>query len=403
MPQTRPGQRALTRRTLFGVGAVGMAGVAVGAVGVDVAHGGPVGRGIAATTEPLRKRLAGPMEVITSRDGLAEGDLFVTDMGEDARLLILDNTGEVLWERSGAGSYADFRMQRYQGRDVLTWWESYEVEGARPWANGDCVIAEPDGTEVARIGAHGGLAPDEHEFFLTDRDTALIVSYVEHPADLTRWGGLDDDLVISGVVEEIDPATGEVLFHWDSVDHVGFGESFAGVPHEPDQPWDYFHINSVEPTPDGNLVVSARHTWGIYKIDRQTGEVIWRLGGKESDFDVPDEATFAWQHQATYEDDSLLRLFDNGSDGTALRHPYSQVLWLRLDEEARTLRLERSLRHPDGLQAPSMASAQTLPNGNVLVGWGSAQRLTEFSPTDEVLLDATLTERSYRVYRHVRP
>ena len=62
------------------------------------------------------------------------------------------------------------------------------------------------------------------------------------------------------------------------------------------EPWDYLHLNSIDVLPDGNLLVRVRHTFALYKLDRKTGKVIWRLGGKRSDFDMGPGTQFAWQH-----------------------------------------------------------------------------------------------------------
>src|SRR6266542_1348901 len=116
------------------------------------------------------------------------------------------------------------------------------------------------------------------------------------PYDLSSVGGPVDGKVFDGIVQEIDVATGRVLFEWHSLDHVPLTDSYQPLPSSPGAPWDYFHINSINLDSDQNLLISARHTWAIYKIDRRTGDVIWRLGGKESDFALGPGAAFAWQH-----------------------------------------------------------------------------------------------------------
>ena len=102
--------------------------------------------------------------------------------------------------------------------------------------------------------------------------------------DLSSVGGSTSGLVIDGVVQEIDIASGKVLFEWHSLDHVPLDESHQPVPASATTPYDYFHINAVSPDEDGNLLISSRHTWTVYKLDRHSGAVIWRLGGKNSDF-----------------------------------------------------------------------------------------------------------------------
>lgn len=219
--------------------------------------------------------------------------------------------------------------------------------------------------------------------------------------DLSDRGGAANGSVLNGVFEEIDIATGAVLQHWESLDHVGLDESYAGVPTSADEPYDYFHINSVKQTPDGHFLVSARHTWGVYKIDSGTGTVLWRFGGKQSDFAIPSSAPFAWQHDVEFEDDTTLRMFDNGTDGTVTVTKESQILWFRINEHQKTATLLRRFTHPDRLSAKAMGNAQRLDNGNVLVGWGTAQRVSEISSDGELLFDAAHPQVSYRAYRAV--
>ena len=111
----------------------------------------------------------------------------------------------------------------------------------------------------------------------------MITIYYEVPADLTSIGGPVDGRLVTGFVQEVDVATGEVVFEWRSREHVPLSESTvtnltaAGNV-------DYFHLNSIAVDRDGHLLLSARHTSCVYKINRRTGKVIWRLGGKDSDF-----------------------------------------------------------------------------------------------------------------------
>ena len=90
--------------------------------------------------------------------------------------------------------------------------------------------------------------------------------------------------MLEGGIQELDIKTGRVLFEWHSIDHVQLVESYYHLPRDPGRIFDYFHVNSIEIDHDGNLLVSARNTHTIYKISRRTGKILWRLGGKRSDF-----------------------------------------------------------------------------------------------------------------------
>ena len=96
---------------------------------------------------------------------------------------------------------------------------------------------------------------------------------------------------------------------------------------------------------NGDFLINSRHTWAAYRLDRHTGEVKWRLGGKKSDFALGPNVAFAWQHNATAVDHhGLIRFFDNEASPTVL--PYSRVIWVRHDDVNKTATLERWFKHP---------------------------------------------------------
>ena len=126
----------------------------------------------------------------------------------------------------------------------------------------------------------GGVGGDLHDLELTDEGTALIPVYKIVPHDLTPIGAYADGEAIDSVIQEVDVETGRVRVGVEQPRARGDRPSrYAGIPQKTRFPYDYFHINSIDVDSDGNLLVSARNTWAIYKIDRATGEVIWRLGG----------------------------------------------------------------------------------------------------------------------------
>ena len=137
---------------------------------------------------------------------------------------------------------------------------------------------------IATVRAGNGLNEDAHEFLLTPQGTALVTIYDVVTADLSSVGGSKNAQVWEGSIQEIDVATDKVIFEWHSLGKVGFDESYWPLPDSSTAAWDYIHINGIAIDDDGNLLLSARHTSTVYKLDRHTGAVIWRLGGKKSDF-----------------------------------------------------------------------------------------------------------------------
>jgi len=139
----------------------------------------------------------------------------------------------------------------------------------------------------------------------------------------------------------------------------------------------------------------------VYKLDRRTGEVIWRLGGKRSDFAMENGSQYAWQHHARVVDPTTISVFDNGAAGGTSSHSQSRGLLVSIDEAARSVRLGASYQHPDRLLANAMGSVEKLPNGNVLVGWGEEPCATEFTADGTRLSDAVFPvgQKSYRALR----
>ncbi len=310
--------------------------------------------------------------------------------------LIVDSHGQPVFFRPVVRWATSVRVQQYRGEPVLTWWEG--VVDKQGYGAGEGVIVDRSYREVARIRAVNGHTVDLHEFLLTPEGTALITCRPPIVrADVSAIGGPRKGTVYESIVQEIDVRTGRLVFQWRGLDHVGVAESYRA----PGGVVDYLHVNSIQPLADGHLLISARNTWALYKVHRRTGAVIWRLGGKRSDFAVPPEARFSWQHDARNPLPGILTVFDNGSDGPTRSAAQSRALKLALDQRNRTVRLARSYEHPDPLLASSMGSVEILSNGHVVVGWGAEPFISEFTPDGAATADLRLVpgQLSYRGFR----
>lgn len=333
------------------------------------------------------------IEVTTIARGVAPGFIFYTP-GNGSGVngpTIVNDTGELVWARAGSGrAVADFRVVQYLGRPALAWWEG-SVNGGI--GSGDFVVLDAAYREIGRIEGGGGTAADLHEFQITPNGTALFFADGQVPAPGT---GPEPYEVLDCAIHEVDLASGALMWTWHSVNHIGIDESYATPPNNGQQVFDYAHLNSIEVDRDGGLLVSARNTSAIYKIDRTSGDIIWRLGGRRSDFTMGDGAAFSWQHDARRQADGTLSLFDDSA-----KPGRSRALVLELDEAARTARRVRDFVHPKGLLATSQGNAQVLPNGDMFVGWGSQLFFSEFAADGSLLLDATFPA-GVQSYRDIR-
>ncbi|MFI0367320.1 arylsulfotransferase family protein [Actinomadura sp. 1N219] len=354
------------------------------------------------------------INVTTLRDGVAPGLLLMSQQSifepwAARGPQIADDRGRPVWFLPLAeGQYAtNVRVQEYQGRPVLTWWQGEPTMTGV--GMGTCYIADTAYRVIATVRAGGDQPVDLHEFLLTERGTAVIVSYQTKPCDLSGIGGSAAGRVIDSVVEEIDVATGEVLLHWSGLEHIPIEESDVPVVIAGDGPWDHLHVNSVAVDDDGDLVVTARASQAVYKIDRRTGAVRWKLGSGYSTFTLGVGVRFNWPHDAQPVGNGVYRVFDNGANVGMLGYE-SRVVWVRVDAGTGTASYVKQLTHPEHLSAAVEGSSVELPNGNTLISWGSAGRISEFSPDGRLVFDAESPQgkgwSTYRVYRqewHGRP
>ena len=296
--------------------------------------------------------------------------------------LIVDNRGRPIWFHPQSQGATDFRVQRYRGHKVLTWWEGQSTNGI---GTGHYVIYNDHYHRVAVVNAGNGLAGDEHEFTITPRNTALITFFVQR-----------GDVMDSGFQELAIPS-GRVLFQWNALGHVALSESYT---QRGSGPYNYFHINSVALGPDRNYLINSRNTHTIYDINRKTGAIRWRLGGKRSDFAMGPQTTFNWQHDPRWRSRNTLSLFDNGANPPLAKQ--SRALVLRVDLPSRKVTLAHAYVHPEALLSGSQGNVQMLPNGHLFVGWGQNPWFTEFDRAGHVVFDGYFAKGladSYRAYR----
>src|SRR5215203_1295424 len=162
---------------------------------------------------------------------------------------------------------------------------------------GEYVIFDGSYHEVHRVRAGNGYQGDLHEFFITAEDTALLTAYVSTQTDLSPIGGPEDGAVWEGIAQEL------------------------------------------------NL---------------ETGEILWRLGGKESDFEMGPGTRIAYQHDARRQRDSTITIFDNGASPKV--HEQSRGIVVELDMDGMSATLVREFTHPNKLLSTSQGNVQVLPN-----------------------------------------
>jgi Arylsulfotransferase (ASST) len=340
-----------------------------------------------------------PAAVTVERGSTAYGarDIFVAPQDGPVQVgpMILGPHGNVIWfHPSPVGSAlltTDFRVQRLHGQRVLTWWQGYQNRGS---GRGVGVIFDRHYRRIATVHAGNGLDADLHEFLVTNSGVAYLIA-----ASPIAVPGSSRPLIDS-VIQEIDIKTGLVLFEWHALDHVRLNESYKYGPGVPGHVVDPYHMNSISIAPDGNLIVSMRNTSATYKIDRRSGQIIWRLGGKDSSFALPPGTSTAFQHDVIVHAGRRLTIFDNGA-GPPKVHASSRGLELKLDPARASVKVLGNYDHSPPLSANFEGSIQTLPGGHMFLSYGQRPYFTEFDAHGREVFDARFTAHTttYRAYR----
>jgi len=340
--------------------------------------------------------------------------------------LIMDNEGNPIWFRPLSSPNlmnTDFRMQRLAGKKVLTFWEG-TLATAPAYTNvpggssepGSCYYILDNAYRVIKnVKAKKGFASDIHEFLLTPDNTALLLSTKAVPMDLTPYGGPQNGYVQDFAIQEIDLKTNKLLFFWDALQHIPLMDSYesASSASSTNNIWDAYHLNSIGLTDNSkDILVSGRNTWTIYRINKHSGNIIWRLGGKQNDFIMGSDANFSWQHDARFLSNNVVSLFDDNcceSSTIPPSTPPAHGLILKLNLEDMTANAIRTYYHDPNLQVSSQGNVQNLRNGNKFMGWGATQYFSEYrgagntvdNPAVNVLYDAKMpgSNYTYRAYR----
>ena len=344
-----------------------------------------------------------PVITVNNLNDPAPGDIFMTNqLASNLNasignfLMILNNDGSVAKSKELPSPANIFKMQP---NGEL----SYSLRTAIGWTLLDTSLAPVDSFYCGN-----GYTADIHDFYLLPNGHALLFAYDPQPVDMSEVisGGNPDAIVTGAVIQEID-ANKDVVFQWRSWDYIQFTDSYSNLT-APNI--DLVHINSIRADNDGNIVVSMRHLSNIIKINRETGDIMWILGGKQNEFTFINEHSenaptyFSYQHDASILTNGNITLFDNGN-----QHPaqYSRGVEYSLDLQNKTATLVWEYRHDPDIFSRAMGTLERLPNGNTIVGWGIANgsgipTFTEVHPDNSVALEMSLPDGqiSHRSYKY---
>jgi arylsulfotransferase ASST len=323
----------------------------------------------------------------------APGRLFLADLQlgipVPSHLMILENDGTPFFQRTLPKIALDFKMQP-DGR--LTYFDTFTGRHYALNANYEVVDSFVCGN---------GYSTDGHDLVVLPNGHAFLMSYDTQIMDLTQIGGRFDARVIGLILQELDRDK-NVVFQWRSWDHFQITDMISHPLTA--KTVDYVHGNSIDVDPDGNLIISSRHMNEVTKISRATGDILWRLGGKNNQFTFVNEPIpFSHQHCARQLPNGHITLFDNGNFRTP---EFSRAVEYAIDEVQKTATLVWQYRLNPDVFGAATGSVQRFANGNTLIGWGTTNpTLTEVASDGALVSELTFDPgiASYRALRFEWP
>ncbi|MDB5035986.1 MAG: hypothetical protein JWQ98_3227 [Chlorobi bacterium] len=338
-----------------------------------------------------------PKITITNAVDPSPGVIFLSNIVFNAAipttqyLMTLDNAGVPTFAARAGGQSYDFKRQ---------------TNGTMTFASGNVAkfyALDSSFAVVDSFACGGGYTLDIHDLQILPNGHALVLGIDPQVMDMSQivQGGSSTAVVVGLVIQELDSLK-NVVFQWRSFDHFQVTDATHEDLTAPTI--DYVHVNAIQLDNDGNILLSSRHMDEVTKINRATGDIIWRLGGKNNQFTFTNDTLgFSHQHAVRRIANGHITLFDNGNFHIP---QFSRAVEYSLDENAKTATQVWQYRHVPDIFGFAMGYVQRLDNGNTIVSWGAADTaVTEVRPDGTVVFEMTLPHGvySYRAYRFDGP
>lgn len=363
----------------------------------------------------------------------ADGAWFLGVWGPTNLALILDSDGTPLWHEASDFPTYDLRASP---DGSITYVRRVDAQGPRIAFQLDADFDLVRTWEAVPLTSGAEVFLDHHDFQVLENGNALMLGLTPSVEDTRPWGGTVAMDVLHNTIQEVTPE-GEVVWEWVSFGEIDLDDVSYWSQTVVAEGWEYAHVNSLEIDPeDGHLVISVRHTNEVLKIARTTdtlrgrtfqpGEVMWRLGGPSSDFEVDDPRPdggwgFAAQHTARPVPGGVI-VYDNSMravQGGAIEAQniqltdagFSRYVEYALDMDEMRATARRSYELTGSEATLSMGSAQRIEGGHTVIGWGSLARDSETWPVatevdaDDLAVQHLWIEQgahTYRAAKHVR-
>tara|TARA_B110000046_G_scaffold44940_1_gene49968 strand:+ start:2570 stop:3844 length:1275 start_codon:yes stop_codon:yes gene_type:complete len=316
-------------------------------------------------------------------------NLFIHTMGDQPRYIaIIDSSLSPSWFINSGEFGLDFKVNQ----NYLTFFNK---------SNQNWIVLNDKMKEVDTLNCVNGYKADYHDIQLLQNGGYILQAYDSISVNMSEIvsGGNPNAIVIYLIIQEFDQNK-NLIFEWNAWEHLNIADYTNLDLTRLRLTW--MHGNSIEVDQDLHLLVSNRRSSEILKIDRNTGDVLWYLGGPNNDFTINNDSFngFNKQHDVRRLSNGNILLFDNGNEH---QPPISRVVEYSVNEINKSINLVWEFYHPEQLLGLAMGSAQRLPNQNTLINWGIVNNngaiITEVDYDKNIVLEIRypLGVRCYKV------
>ncbi|MDR3457392.1 MAG: aryl-sulfate sulfotransferase [Verrucomicrobiae bacterium] len=307
--------------------------------------------------------------------------------------VIFDNQGQPIWYMRTPDERRDMQVQRNGVLTMLDHTGGVHFDGL-----------DQHYRQFTNYVATNGYSVDEHELQVLPEGTYFLIALRNETVDMTRFvtNGNPAATVTEDCVQEF-TAAGDLIFQWRAWDYFDIHDqqNFIDLT---SASFDFPHMNAIDLDTDGNLLLSSRSTSEITKINRDTGEIIWRLGGGHNQFTYVNDPLNGTrnQHAVRMVATNHYTMFDNGNLHDP---PVSRAVEYVVDTNLMTATLAWQYPATPNTTFYSyyMGDVQRLTNGNTLINWaiGWLPKLTEVRPDGTTAFEMNWVDHweSYRVWR----
>lgn len=335
-----------------------------------------------------------PQMDISVNDNPSDGYIFINNWGDPFYNMILEPDGSPLWYEQSSQDRRDMKVQKNGLLTML-------VRTGYPFGQGHIAL-DNTYTVVDSFFAKDGCSTDEHELQVLEDGHYFLFGLRTLVKDMSKIvpGGKTNAKISETGIQEFTPE-GDLIFHWRAWDHFDPIDMIGYSPD--DQPTDasfrFPHMNSLDIDDDGNIILSSKRLSEVTKIDRHTGQIIWRLGGANNEFEFVNDPLdgFYNQHSVRALGNGHYTIFDNG----CLHDPQiTRALEYEIDTTNMTATLVWSFVEEPPTYAYHMGNVQRLPNGNTFINWAvnDLPKAQEVTPDGRTVYSANFADK-YKTYR----